>query len=150
MCAFVVSCAEKAKAPPHKVIKKPTAEEPTERPKPSNVAPVTAVSVPERNASGKLVASGKALLEKGEVDRAIASFRDAANVDPTNGEAYFCLALAYVRSGQVELAFGVLDKAESLLGADAEWKAKIDELRMEAGGEEPPASYEKTPPSGGF
>lgn len=81
----------------------------------------------------RLVDRGRALLETEEFDRAAASFRDAINVDVSNGVAYYWLAFAEARLGESQAALGLLDKAEALVGADNEWMGKIDELRAELG-----------------
>jgi len=58
---------------------------------------------------------------------------DAVNVDSSNGVAYYYLAVASAKQGKAEVAEGLLDKAEALLGADEEWGARIDDLRANLG-----------------
>lgn len=99
-----------------------------------NVRPSTLdVMTPQRQASMRLVEKGRALADSGDYERAAASFRDAINVDGSNGIAYYYMASADAKLGQIDVALGLLDKAEALLGADAEWMAKIDELRTDLG-----------------
>lgn len=81
----------------------------------------------------RLVELGKSLIAGGEFDRAAAMLRDAINVDPGNGVAYFHLAEADVKLGQGDAAAGLLDKAEALLGADGDWMERIEALRGELG-----------------
>lgn len=97
--------------------------------KPSTMDAVT----PQRQASLKLVDRGKALIDSKEYERAAASFRDAINLDARNGVAYYYLAMADAKLGQFEVALGLLEKAEALLGADEEWMGRIDELRLDIG-----------------
>lgn len=81
----------------------------------------------------RLVEQGKLLLDQDELEAATVAFRDAVGVDGTNGVAYYYLALAYTRMDRPEVAVGLLDKAEALLGDDKEWMDRIDELRIELG-----------------
>lgn len=105
-------------------------EKQTPEPTRTNVKPSTADELtPQRQASMKLVDRGKSLMNANDYDRAAGAFRDAVSVDTTNGVAYFWLAQAEVDLGHPELAIGLLDKAEALLGADAEWMKKIDDLK---------------------
>lgn len=88
---------------------------------------------PQRQASMRLAERGKAMLDAGDPDRAAAVCMDAVGVDATNGVAYFYLAVANEQLGKREIASGLLDKAEALLGADEEWQGKINELRTRMG-----------------
>ena len=81
----------------------------------------------------RLIDKGKTFLDEDDLTKATAMFRDAVNVDPSNGVAYFYLALADAKIGQRDIALGLLDKAEALLGADEEWMAKINDLRSDLG-----------------
>lgn len=100
----------------------------------SNVTPSTQdVVTPKRAASMQLVERGKALLDVEDADRAAAVLMDAVNVDGSNGVAYYYLAAANQRLGKHEIALGLLDKAEAMLGADGEWMGRIDELRAAMG-----------------
>jgi|GEM_PF-2211513 len=103
----------------------------------TNARPSTEdVVTPQRQASMRLVERGKALMDAKDYGRAAGAFRDAVNVDTSNGVAYYYLAAADARLDQPDLAIGLLDKAEALLGADAEWMDKIDALRRELGAPE--------------
>ncbi len=101
-----------------------------------------AVVGPERQASDRLLAKGRAILEQGDYERAASAFSDAVNVDTTNGVAYYYLALARARQGETDVALGILDKAEALLAHDEDWTARIDDLRKELGSGE---SHEMVP-----
>lgn len=101
----------------------------------SNVTPSTQDTLtPQRQASMRLVEKGRAQLEAQDADRAAAVLMDAVNVDASNGVAYYYLAAANQQLGRNEIALGLLDKAEALLGADPEWMGRIDELRAAMGG----------------
>lgn len=80
-----------------------------------------------------LVGRAQALLESQDADRAAALLMDAINLDPSNGVAYYHLARANEGLGRQEIASGLLDKAEALLGADEEWQGRIQELRLAIG-----------------
>ena len=93
------------------------------------------VATPERAASERLVEKGIAMLDEGGFQRAANLFRDAVNIDTTNGVAYYYLAFARSRLDEREVALGLLDKAEALLSYDEDWVKRIDELRAELGAE---------------
>lgn len=145
VCAlFIAGCAAKAKRPAYKRLppaekKQPTtapspAEKPAAEPPRMNVRPSTLdVVTPQRQASMRLVEKGRTLADAGDYERAAASFRDAVNVDGSNGIAYYYMAFVDAKLGHIDVALGLLDKAEALLGADAEWMARIDELKTELG-----------------
>lgn len=88
---------------------------------------------PRRQASMRLVDKGNVFVASMDYERAAALFRDAINVDGSNGVAYYYMAVADAKLGAVDVAAGLLDKAEAMLGADSEWMTKIDELRTELG-----------------
>lgn len=118
----------------------PTRPEQGEVIRPTKVAPPSEVLTPERRASMKLVENGQAHLDLDEFELAMTTFRDAVNVDTTNGVAYYYLALTHYYLGRPDQASGLLDKADALLADDEAWKAKVMELRVELG-EETPATY---------
>ena len=93
--------------------------------KPSTMDAMT----PQRQASMKLVDKGKAMLDANDPSRAADTLMAAVNIDSTNGVAYYYLAVANEKLGQHDVAMGLLDKAEALLGADDEWRARIDQMR---------------------
>jgi tetratricopeptide (TPR) repeat protein len=101
-----------------------------------------AVATPARLASNRLLDRGKAQLDSRDYSRAATTLRDAINVDTTNGAAYYYLALAQARLEQPDLALGLLDKAEALLGSDEGWAAMIEDLRREIGA---PATHQVVP-----
>lgn len=153
-CLFVLvcisllfSCAKVEKKPAHKKLPpatgKPSVEVPERAPLPTPAQTYARPSTedaltPQRQASMRLVDRGRALLETEEFDRAAVSFRDAINVDASNGVAYYWFAFAEARLGESQVALGLLDKAEALVGADNEWMEKINELRAELGVVPPP------------
>ena len=129
----LVGCATQKKRPAYKRYP-PTGREPSpEVIRPTQVSSADEMASPERRASMRLVEQGRLLLDQDELEAATVAFRDAVNVDGTNGVAYYYLALAYVRMDRQEIAVGLLDKAEAMLGYDKEWMDRIDELRIEIG-----------------
>lgn len=103
----------------------------------ANVRPSTKDAVtPQRQASMKLVAKGKELLDRRDPEQAANVLMNAVNVDPSNGVAYYYLAVANEEMGQHDVAMGLCDKAEALLGADDAWLVRINQLR---GGIDEPA-----------
>lgn len=95
------------------------------------------VLTPQRKASDRLVDKGKTSLDAKNYDQALQLFQDAANVDPSNGVAYYYLALTDHYLGEQNTAAGLLDKAESLLRSDQYWMGKVEELRALITGEKP-------------
>lgn len=91
------------------------------------------IVTPQRQVSLRLVERGKTLLDSKELDKASAVFMDAINLDTSNGIAYYYLAVTDERLGLPQMASGLLDKAEALLGADEEWQRQINELRTVLG-----------------
>lgn len=148
--AMFAGCAGKTAAPPYKKLpqKVPTEEKGEEAAPPVSVVPSGGVSGPERRASMQLVEKGRVLMDGDDAEAASTAFRDAMNVDSTNGEAYYYLALAYYYTEKPDLASGLLDKAEQLLGSDEAWRSKIDELRGELGAGK--AQIEEGPKDEGF
>ncbi len=129
ICFIFISC------PAKKPIKKPTkpqAEKPVEITTPPS-APETLT--PQRRASNKLVQKGIIELDKNNYVLAIQIFQEAINIDATNGEAYYYLALTNNYLGEKNTALGLLDKAESLLNNDPSWIEKIEALRSDITGE---------------
>lgn len=85
----------------------------------------------ERMASEALVDDGKRAFNHGLYDNATDLFQQAITVDPTNGEAYYHLALAKVRSGEYGEAEGLIEKADHMLGSKSDWALKLEELKRE-------------------
>lgn len=79
----------------------------------------------------RLVDRGGAQLNSDDYELAAATFRDAINVDSTNGVAYYYLAKANALLGESEAAVGILDKAEALLAGDEVWLRRVNGLRVE-------------------
>jgi tetratricopeptide (TPR) repeat protein len=120
----------------HKVQPKTPGEAAPERQLPKDVmrpAAPAAAATPARTASDRLVEKGTSFLDAKDYERAQSAFREAVNVDPQNGPAYYYLAFAQSRLGNATTAAGLLDKAEALLNGDGEWAEKIDALRAELG-----------------
>ena len=122
VCVFA-SCAKGKKPPTHS---KPPVD--------SRSTPVGASDgedTAERMASEAIVDDGQRALQHGLYDNAADLFQQAVTVDPTNGEAYYYLALARVRSGEYGEAEGLIEKADQLLGAKPDWVLKLEELKRE-------------------
>ncbi len=64
------------------------------------------------------LALGKALMQDGNVQDAVASLREAARLEPNSGEAHYQLGLALSRAGQREEAAAELRKGRELVAAD--------------------------------
>lgn len=143
-CEGTFGKAAPKRLPPKKMpvpIPTPTPPPPKAQAPHMNAKPSTAdVVTPQRQASMRLVDMGVGQLNVEANDRAAGYFMDAVKVDSSNGVAYYYLALANAKLGQQAVARGLLDKAEALLGADDEWRAKINELR---GGLDAPVTPEK-------
>jgi tetratricopeptide (TPR) repeat protein len=142
LAIVIAACAGKSKKPAYKVIKKGPQEQ-TRTTEGGEVAPSEgavgseAAATPKRRASDRLVEKGQTHLQSEEYDLAASAFRDAVDVDSTNGAAYYFLALTYLHLGQPDLSAGFLDKADALLGSDEEWSLKIQDLRDQLGSATP-------------
>ncbi len=124
---ILVSCAPKAKP-------RYPATRPSEAPPGSREPPITSSGeglTAERTASNALIEEGEEALGRGLNDRAADLFQQSVTVDPTNGAGYYYLALVKTKSGEYGEAWGLFEKAESLLSQDPEWSSKLDELRQE-------------------
>jgi tetratricopeptide (TPR) repeat protein len=139
--AFFCGCAAKKHEPSQKRLP-PSGSERGDVIRPIGISPPSEITTPERRASMGLVKLGTAQLDADSFELAMATFRDAINIDSTNGIAYYYLALTYHYLDQPELASGLLDKAEHLLKNDADWMQKVLELRKETGAQAPP-TYRK-------
>lgn len=139
ICLSFAACPPAAKKPPVK--KPPKQGELREKPKEvTKPAGPSQVMTPQRKASDRLIDKGKTSLDTKSYDQAAQLFQDAANVDPSNGVAYYYLALTDHYLGEQHVAAGLLDKAESLLRSDGHWMGKIEELRTLITGEKPSAT----------
>jgi tetratricopeptide (TPR) repeat protein len=70
-----------------------------------------------------MIAAGRAALERGDVDQAIAQFEKAVATKPTNSDAHYYLGQAYGRKAQAAGMFGGL----SFIGkAKAEWLRAVE------------------------
>lgn len=87
------------------------------------------VQSPKRQVSTQLVAQGKEFLEKKDYDHARSRLEEAVSVDPTNGSAYYHLAVVYYNLHDFPKALGFLDQAETLLHTSPEWMETILKFR---------------------
>jgi len=129
--SFLAGCAKETK-PAHKRIPPTERREPKDAIRPYEQTP-EAHATPARLASDRLVEKGNAFLGDDDLGRAKSKFRDAVNVDPNNGTAYYWLAITQARLGENDVALGLLDKADALLSRDPEWSEKIDKARKDMG-----------------
>ncbi len=99
----------------------------------SSSAPLT----PAQSASVALVEQGREAALSGRYDQAADIFQEAISVDPSNGVAYYELAVVRSRSGDYGDAWGFLEKAESLLGHNPQWQDSLNALRQELSQKKP-------------
>ena len=130
-----------AKRAPVKKLPKAKQEEVREKPKDySRPKAPEPVITPQRTASDRLIEKGEAELKIKNYERAQQIFQDAANIDSSNGVAFYYLAESNLYLEQPQIAQGLLDKAESLLRYDKDWLQKIEELRIKITGEKSPVT----------
>lgn len=111
-------------------VKNPQGREiPIEVKKPETENPEIAAVTPQRQASLQVVAQGKQLLSQRQLEQALQRFQDAANIDGSNGIAYYYVARAQFELGNYAQAQGVLDRAEALLADYPDWIASVHALR---------------------
>ncbi len=79
-----------------------------------NLAGRTLIDVELVNDSEKKIAAGKEALLSGDLDIALAAFREALEMDPENPVVHLNLGVAYKLKGQKEVARLALTKAKSL------------------------------------
>jgi len=96
--------------------------------KPASVDYV-AMQSPKRQVSIHLVDEGKVFLADKDFDHARGKFEQAVTVDPTNGSAYYHLAVVYYNLNDFPKALGFLDQAENLFHASPEWEETIQKFR---------------------
>ncbi|MBI2500937.1 MAG: hypothetical protein HYW02_05635 [Deltaproteobacteria bacterium] len=103
------------------------------RPRGSRLPPVVSASPrsPEREASNVYIETGKNFLEDGHYSRAIDSFQEAINVDPSNGVGFYYMVWIKYKMGEYDQVENYLSRAEDLLGGDKAWKDRLEELRSE-------------------
>lgn len=87
------------------------------------------VQTPKRQVSTQLVTQGKEYLDKKDYDHARGRLEEAIVVDPTNGSAYYHLAVVYYNLNDFPKALGFLDQAETLLHNSPEWMETIQKFR---------------------
>lgn len=88
-----------------------------------------AVQSPKRQVSTQLVAQGKEFLAKRDYEQARNRLEEAVSVDPTNGAAYYHLAVVYYDLKDYPKALGFLDQAEALFHNSPEWMETIQRFR---------------------
>lgn len=113
--------------------------------RPAEQRPAEEVASPQRVASNQLVDKGLNHLDAKEYELAAVRFQDAINIDPRNGIAYYYLAMTDYYTGQSDVALGLLDKAQSLIGHDAKWNERIENLRASILTEEATATQPAEP-----
>lgn len=126
LCLSLTACPPKPLKKPVKKVPKPAVEKPKEAPRPASIPEP---DTNQRRASNRLIESGKVFLNAKDYDRAMQFFQDAANVDASNGAAYYYLALTNAHMNQKDIALGLLDKAHALLQNDPSWVEKIEKLK---------------------
>ncbi len=122
MTFFLTACPKK----PPKKPERPKVSVPT-RPAPAPSLPESLR--PRREASQRIVQSGREYLDKGEIEKAVQTFQEAVNVDPENGLAYFYLAFGLFQTESYDDALGLLDRAQALLSPFPEWEEEVERLR---------------------
>lgn len=98
----------------------------TMKPESTNYA---SMQTPKRQVSTQLVEQGKGFLDKKDYDHARGRLEEAVSVDPTNGSAYYHLAVVYYNLHDFPKALGFLDQAETLLHTSPEWMGTIQKFR---------------------
>ncbi len=126
----VVSCAPKQEP------KVPKKIESTAESRPPEMLPEVApeegdLVTPERQASDALIDEGVRLESRGLYGRSADFFQEAVTVDPTNGAGYFHLASSHLKSGEYGDVEGLIAKARTLLDANAEWTARLNDLEQD-------------------
>lgn len=104
-----------------------------------NLAGRAVIDVELVNDSEKRIAAGKEALLSGELDEALAAFRDALDMDPENPIVHLNLGVAYKLKGQREVARLALQKAKEL-DPHGPSGAEADRLLGSLAKEPPPAS----------
>lgn len=134
---FITSCAtfpgkQASKTPTTKpggiTTVQPPGEPPRETMKPETTN-YAMIQSPKRQVSTQLAAQGKAFLDKKDYDHARQRLEEAVSVDPTNGAAYYQLAVVYYDLRDTSKALGFLDQAETLLHGSPEWAETIQKFR---------------------
>jgi thiol-disulfide isomerase/thioredoxin len=76
---------------------------------------------------------GRALLEQGKTDAAIAEFKQAQKLEPKNGHAWYSLGQAYLKKGLKERAFSAYKEASRLSPYDSGIRKAYEDLKEELG-----------------
>lgn len=135
---ILTSCAtfpgkQGTKKPAGKTRNGVTTVQPPGEPARETMVPVStnyaAVQSPKRQVSTQLVAQGKAFIDQKDYDHARQRLEEAVSVDPTNGSAYYHLAVVYYNLHDYPKALGFLDQAESLFHDSPEWVETIQKFR---------------------
>jgi tetratricopeptide (TPR) repeat protein len=71
--------------------------------------------------------------KKGQLDKALAAYRELIKLNPDNAEAYFHLGRIYAAKGELELAFEALSSAIGLKPKHAEAHCLLGRVRQKSG-----------------
>ncbi len=136
---FLTSCAtfpgrQPAKKPAARAESTVTMVRPPNAPPREVMKPATtdyaAITTPKRQVSMQLVGQAKTFLDQKDYNHARERLEDAISVDPTNGSAYYHLAVVYYNLRDYPKALGFLDQADSLFHASPEWMETIRKFRQ--------------------
>lgn len=142
---FITSCAT-APQPAAKPVKAsvpkpaPTAQAPPRAPSPppqqrsiDSVPPPRATATPKVDpravAALEITEEGRMLLKDGQTDEAITVLERALNLNPSNGQACYYLAEAWMVKGNRRQAKSFNRLAGIHLQKDREWRARVDAQR---------------------
>ena len=130
----------KAPAPQHPIKKPPVietkpekpVEKPVEKPIIQDKEEMPAVNKPQELASLQLTEQARILLDSDRPDDAIRILERAVNLHPQNGEAYYYLAEAWLKKGNVSQAKEFHDLAAIYLENYRQWspRIKIQEIKI--------------------
>ena len=84
-----------------------------------STSPAQGPAADPKSQAAAAIRSGKALLEDGEYEKALAAFSDAVRLRPDDGRAYYSRACVYKRQGQPDKAAADLTRAVKLDPKDA-------------------------------
>jgi tetratricopeptide (TPR) repeat protein len=94
---------------------------------------------PRALASLRLTDEARMLLERGNIDDAIATLERAMNLNPSNGQNYYYLAEAWLKKRNPSQAREFNRLAAMYLRDDPEWKNRVDDQKeriTQSGGSE--------------
>ena len=108
----------------------PTTETPAPPHRRPSTPPWGEAQAAEYQAAEALVADGQIAEAAGDLNLAESQFRQALQIAPHYGPAYYWLAVVKIDMGEPQAAAGLLDRAETLLGTDPDWLEHITALRQ--------------------